>query len=884
MIHRWWQLGIRNWRARFTRTLAESVAVVVACALVVLLTTALASAERTLWRWNDRWVGKVDLQVLPAAGQYFQPADIDIIAGVEGVAEAATRLEAPVQLLPPGIPTGGPSVTLRGLQLPAGPRLRPLEILEGRPLADPDARECLLEKATAERFGIAVGETVKLKDWDASSEFEVVGIIASPPLFRWLTSETVRVPLAQAQRLIQKPGKSDAALLRLADGADQDAVCRRIRAALPGDFGFLRSADRTSMIRENLRLWRAGLYVMCGLLLVVAMLLVFATLRCDATRRIGELGTLRCLGASRRQVTAVMLVEAVPIAVWGVLLGVPAGLLAARAVVAGWPQWFAQGLAPSGWGVAVAVAGAAVATGGGALLPALAAGRVSPIQAQRPSGRSGRWVVIPVAAVLAAALAVVPMALLHAITDPQVALYVHVSVALPLMTVSVLLIAPAVLAATVYPVSGAVGWALRLAPHLIRRSLLRNRWRSAAIITAVALCVTLVVSAHTQTESLLAGGALPTGFPDLLVVAPDGIERKEVEEAMSSLGVTRWTGFNGFDVQMIGAEPDKTPGLFRLLGRTGNTWFLAVEPGRMDQVTQLDFVQGDPAEVAGKLEAVDPNTHLPLDVVVVTEAFLREHQIRDPVTEPRRDRKLGDTVRLRVASGEKVHFEIVGVVRSLSLQVASEAYKLDELLSRSSAVTVIGSWELAHERFGKGRYSTLLIDVESPEAGDELFAQLGRRWSGTALYHLSLSRLKGQIDADFRRLTRIFSMIGGLLAAAVATVGVANVIGAEVLSRRRELGILHAVGMTRGQLARLILGEAMVVGVAAALLGAAAGVYAARLATRMYGLLLGAPADFTLPIRAVAVTVALAVVATVAAATVAAVRAGRANVLGAMRE
>ncbi len=884
MIHRWWQLAIRNWRARFARTLTESIAVVVACALVVLLTCALTSAEGTLWWWHSRWVGKVDLQVLPPAGEYFQGDEVATLTAVEGVAEAAARLEAPVQLLPPGMTTGGPSVTLRGLQLPAEFRLRPQEIVAGRPLSNPDLRECLIEQATAERFGIAVGESIKLKDWDDSSEFEVVGIVASPPMFRWLARETVRVPLARAQELIQKPGKADSIAIRLADGADTETVIQRMREALPGDLGFLRSADKTSMINKNVRLWRAGTYVLCSLLLLVAMLLVFATLRCDAARRIGELGTFRCLGASRLQVTGLMLVEAAPIAAWGVLLGVPAGLGATWAVVAAWPKWFVGGVSLSGWGVALAVAGAVAATLGGALLPALAAGRVSPMQAQRPSGRSARWQVIPIAAIIAAALAVVPMAVLEATTDAQTILYVHVFVALPLMAVSVLLIAPAVVAAVAYPATWAIGWALRLAPHLIRGHVLRSRWRGAAMVTAVALCVTLVVSAHTQTESLLAGAALPTGFPDLLVAIPGGIDRTEAEEAMAEFGVTRWTGFNGFDVQMIGADPGKTPALFRLLGRAGNTWFLAVEPGRMDQVTQLDFVQGDPEEVARKLGPIDENEENVRDAVVVTEAFVQEHRILDPATGRSRARRLGDSVPLRVASGEEIDFEIVGVVRSLSLQVASEAYQLDKLLAQSSAATVIGSWELAFKRFEKGHYSTLLVDVETPEAGDELFAQLGRRWSDTTMYHLSLSRLKGQIDADFRRLTRIFSMIGGLLAAAVATVGVANVIGAEVLSRRRELGILHAVGMTRSQLIRLILAEAMVVGIAAALLGAATGAYAARLGTRMYHVMLNIRADFTLPIRAVAAAVALAVAATVAAAAVAAVRAGRAHVLDAMRE
>ena len=60
-------------------------------------------------------------------------------------------------------------------------------------------------------------------------------------------------------------------------------------------------------------------------------------------------------------------------------------------------------------------------------------------------------------------------------------------------------------------------------------------------------------------------------------------------------------------------------------------------------------------------------------------------------------------------------------------------------------------------------------------------------------------------------------------ALAVASLGVTNTIAASVRTRRWQLGVLRSVGLTRGQLLRLVLGEATLVGIVGAGLGVFAG-------------------------------------------------------------
>ena len=62
-----------------------------------------------------------------------------------------------------------------------------------------------------------------------------------------------------------------------------------------------------------------------------------------------------------------------------------------------------------------------------------------------------------------------------------------------------------------------------------------------------------------------------------------------------------------------------------------------------------------------------------------------------------------------------------------------------------------------------------------------------------------------------------------LIAVIVAALGIVNTLTMNVIERVREIGVLRAAGMTRGQVWRSVVVEAGIVGLAGAIVGVAAG-------------------------------------------------------------
>ena len=70
-----------------------------------------------------------------------------------------------------------------------------------------------------------------------------------------------------------------------------------------------------------------------------------------------------------------------------------------------------------------------------------------------------------------------------------------------------------------------------------------------------------------------------------------------------------------------------------------------------------------------------------------------------------------------------------------------------------------------------------------------------------------------------------------MLGFVVAAFGIANTLGMNVLEQTRELALLRVVAMTRGQVRKLVLSQAGILGLVGVLLGMASGVVTAYLIT-----------------------------------------------------
>jgi putative ABC transport system permease protein len=118
------------------------------------------------------------------------------------------------------------------------------------------------------------------------------------------------------------------------------------------------------------------------------------------------------------------------------------------------------------------------------------------------------------------------------------------------------------------------------------------------------------------------------------------------------------------------------------------------------------------------------------------------------------------------------------------------------------------------------------------------------------------------VDSALSEVFGLFDALA-LVAVLVAALGIVNTLTVSVLERVRELGVLRAAGMTRGQVRRTVVVEAGILGIVGSLLGVATGLVAGAILVLLAG---GGPLILDLPWTSIAVAVGLGVGVSMAAA------------------
>ena len=121
--------------------------------------------------------------------------------------------------------------------------------------------------------------------------------------------------------------------------------------------------------------------VMVALAVIIALIGIANTLALSVFERTRELGLVRAVGMTRRQLRRMVRFEAALVATFGATLGVGLGLLFGFGVVAALPASFASGLSVPVVPIVVVVLVAAVAGVAAAWLPARRAGRLDVLDA-----------------------------------------------------------------------------------------------------------------------------------------------------------------------------------------------------------------------------------------------------------------------------------------------------------------------------------------------------------------------------------------------------------------------------------------------------------------------------------------------------------------------
>jgi len=265
--------------------------------------------------------------------------------------------------------------------------IRGMEVAQGSFLPEADPRQilpvCVIgTKVAAELFGArqALGEWVRIGD----RRFRVIGIMARQgESLGFNTDEIVIVPLAAAQALFN----TEALFRVLVEAKSREQIpyakadveeIIRLRHEGERDVTVITQDAVLATFDRILRALTLAVGGIAAISLAVAGILVMNVMLIAVTQRRREIGLLKALGATGRQIRLVFFTEAVILAIGGASVGLLMGQLASRFAVQLYPNIPFQ--APW-WALIAAPATAVITSVLFTVAPARRAARLDPVQA-----------------------------------------------------------------------------------------------------------------------------------------------------------------------------------------------------------------------------------------------------------------------------------------------------------------------------------------------------------------------------------------------------------------------------------------------------------------------------------------------------------------------
>jgi len=655
-------------------------------------------------------------------------------------------------------------------------------------LTAPDA--VVISEKLAKRHGVGLGGAVSLMAGDRIEMFVVRGLLEDSGPARVMDGNFVLMDIAAAQTAFDRIGRVDRLDVLLDPGRDVAADLAAIAARLPAGLSAQRPSRRGEQVERMLAAFHMNLTALSWIALIVGLFLVYNTVTTSVVSRREEIGTLRALGVSRRQVVALFLGEAAAMA----LVAVPAGLLLARlladAAVAltsstvstlyiasvATPPALTPGHAALALALGLALALAAAA------VPAAEAAGVPPTSAMRGHDALEtrfrlRWrhLLLPPAVLGAAAM----LAGLGPVDGRPVFGYAS---ALALVGGAALLV-PALLFATARATRGAMrrwfGVAGMLAHANLAGSIPRLSMSVAALAVSLSMMVAIaiMIGSFRETVDYWIGQTLQAD----LFVSPGVRPRPGAEHTLSPAvvdavrrhpAVRAADAFRNMDLDLNGGLVVLGSGDFDIVVRFGSLMFKDPADGR-------EVLRG----AIGR------------DAVVVSESFANRQRVGR-----------GDRVSLPTPAGAR-GFDVAGVY-------------YDYTSDRGVLVMDHGTFRKHYGPLPPTGMTVYLDPAADPDAvRNDVLVALG---DGHRAFIYTNRSLRAEVLKIF---DSTFSITYALevIAIFVAMLGVSGTLLTLVLERRRELAMVRLVGASRSQVKRLVVLEAVLIGAASQVIGLGVG-------------------------------------------------------------
>jgi len=784
-------LRLLSWpyfRKHVLRTALTTAGIVLGVAVFVGMHTANQSVLFAFSHTVDRIAGKTELQV--SAGETgFDEAVLDKVQSAASVrvavpvieAIADTKLKGQGNLLVLGVDMTGDR-SLRDYDLESGEDAvidDPLVFL-----AQPDS--IILAKEFADKNGIAVGSRVTLGTAEGDKAFAVRGVMKSSGLTSAFGGNLAIMDIYAAQKMFGRGRTFDRIDVALKPNRTLADAEHEISAIVGPGFQVEPPSGRGQQFEAMLAAYSMMVGISSLFALFIGMFIIYNSFSIAVTQRRSEIGILRALGATRRQIRWLFLGESAVTGLVGSIGGVLFGILIARGiaasigtliadvyVVAQHADELATNPALLALALAIGVGTSIVA----AAIPARNAARVDPVQALQ----KGKYQVLSAGesrarAVAAAVCGAISIGCLLGANSRPV---FYVGYALAILVA--LLLGPLLSLALAKAIRPVLKWARPVEGALAADSLIQAPRRTSASVAALMLSLALVIAfagmARASYDSIITW--METALnPELFILPSQSVVSRTIRfpssmaaEVAAIPGVER--------VQMVRDA--------RIVFRKTPVMLVAVEVNSIAKTAQLPPVAGKADEMYRKAAAGEG--------LMVSDNLAQLQHL-----------SLGETLEIPAPNG-MIRLPIVGIVVDYSDQQG----------------TVLMDRGLFLKYWNDDSVNIFRIYVKPGAPIADVRQRILEQYAGQrqvfVLTNDELKRYILKVTDQWFGLTSVQIAVAVL----VAILGIVNTLTVSITDRRRELGVLQAVGGLHRQIRGTIWIEALSIGTLGLVLGFALG-------------------------------------------------------------
>ncbi len=771
-------------RKHVLRTILTVAGIVLGVAVFVGMHTANQSVLFAFSRTVDRIAGKTEIQV--TAGEAGFAEDIlEKVQSAESVRVAVPVIEAVVDT---NIAGEGHLLVL-GVDMTGDRSLRDYDLDGGNEdviddplvfLAQPDS--IILTRQFAEKSGLGVNDRIRLGTVEGDRQFTIRGIMKSGGMTSAFGGNLAIMDVYAAQRMFGRGRTFDRIDVGVKPGATIAEAERELTAALGAGFQIEPPSGRGQQFEAMLAAYSMMVGISSLFALFIGMFIIYNSFAIAVTQRRSEIGILRALGATRAQIRWLFLGESAVTGLVGSIGGLAFGMLIARGIAASIGTLLSDvyGVAQRADEVSSSPALLAAALGIGiatsivaAMIPARNAARVDPVQALQKGKyqilSAGEYRLRAILAAIGGAGAIVCLA----VGGSRAVFYIGYIMAI----VAALLISPMLAVGLARAMRPLLKWLRPVEGALAADSLLQSPRRTSASVAALMLSLALVVAfagmARASYDSII--DWMETALnPDLFVSPSQSIVIRTI----------RFPGTMAGELAAVpGVERVQAVRDARIVFRKTPVMVVAVDVASVAQTARRAPVEGD-------IEDMYRRTAAGQGLMVSDNLAQLQHL------------SYGEILEVPAPYGV-IRLPIVGIVVDYSDQQG----------------TILMDRTLFQQYWHDDTVNLFRLYLKPDAQMPDVRRSILERYAGSRqVFVLTNAELKAYI---LKVTDQWFGLTSVQIAVAVlvAILGIVNTLTVSITDRRRELGVLQAVGGLRGQIRRTIWIEALSIGVLGLVLG-----------------------------------------------------------------